>query len=230
MSGHPTLCRVRAIGLSSGRTLVAWDSPNGGLGGGHAIRGRLLDATGTPIGNEFIINATKFPAGGASWLLSLNASTSGGAIVSYYAPTSIFDRGVQQYNTFRAGILPDGSLSGEEISLDKNQYVPNFGSNVGLPNAFENYNYYVSILDDGKQAAFYSKNSGLPVRIDDGDLYRDAVGVEQPPFQAIRLTDGRILFSYLTGFYQRLYPSRYRRQGGDPRRRRRCHEAWHRWG
>jgi Ca2+-binding RTX toxin-like protein len=194
---------VRAIGLSSGKTIVVWDSPNGGAGGTHAILARLLDSTGTPIGDEFTVNQTQFAPGGGSFLLSLTASSGGGADVEYYAPSSLMLNGYPTYFAYRAGISSDGGVVGEN-NLGYN-YQGTYSSNIDYTYAFKNYDYYVQGGTDGKYHAFYKMAGGTPVQLDDGDFFPDSVGLDQPPFQVIQLTDGRILFSYLSGVFQPTY-------------------------
>ncbi|CAN5511892.1 hypothetical protein BH10PSE4_BH10PSE4_31440 [soil metagenome] len=182
--------QVRAIGLSSGKTLVIWDSLHGGDDGGHAIIGRLLDETGTPMGNTFTINTTHFAPGGYQAQLTVYASSNGGADVEYYMPSSLIVDGQPVYFTYRAGISADGAVVGE-INLGTG-YQGTYAAIHSIPG----YDYYV----EGGHA-FYKQVGHEPVQLDDGDFYPDGVGLlDQPPFQAMRLTDGRILFSYLSGY------------------------------
>jgi Ca2+-binding RTX toxin-like protein len=44
--------------LSDGRFMVVWQSTDTGDGAGSCVRGRLLDADGAPIGDDFIVNST----------------------------------------------------------------------------------------------------------------------------------------------------------------------------
>ncbi len=189
--GPTDLTMVRAIGLSSGRTIVVWSTPTGG--GGATVLGRLLDSTGTPIGGVFPLNQ-----GGAIQFLSIFASPTGGADVEWSTPSGIYANGVEKLASYRVGILPDGGLSSADpyIGLD---YPGTYGRNTSFRYVYQNYDYYVE-GSLGDQHAFYQKAGGQPVQIDDGDFFPDSVGLDQTPFQATQLSDGRILFSYLSGY------------------------------
>ncbi|MET4257243.1 Ca2+-binding RTX toxin-like protein [Bradyrhizobium sp. S3.12.5] len=198
-TGPSDAIMVRAIGLGSGKTLVVWDSPNGGEGRTHAILARLLDDTGTPIGDEFTVNQTHFAPGGDSYYLSVYASSGGGADVEYYAPSSLISHGSPVNLAYRAGISADGDVVGETSLGD--DYRGMFNSNVNYTYAIPGYDYYAQSGEDGKYHAFYKKVGEAPVQLDDGDFFPDSIGLDQPPLQAMRLTDGRILFSYLSGYF-----------------------------
>ena len=199
-TGPSDATMVRAMGLGSGLTVVVWDSPNGGPGGHHAIFARLLDATGTPMGDQFMVNHAQFAGSTESFDISLIASPTGGVVVEWYGPSGLSINDVPQYTGYRAGIHADGSL-GDEIILGSD-YHGTFSSNVNLTYGFKDYVYFVKYGADNLQHAYYQKLGAdtVPVQIDDGDFFPDGVGFEQPPFQVTELTDGRTLFSYLSGF------------------------------
>ena len=193
---------VRAIGLGSGKILVIWDSPTGSVLGGHAIRGRILDANGNPLGADFQVNSSgALPDASQTgdWAISLTASSSGGAVVTWYGPSYVTIEGVPQYHVFDIGVDADGGVVGTDRDIGPANGIQAQNAVYVLDSA--HVAYWQDVGADGKLHAYYTApGTAAKVQIDNGDYFPDAVSIASPQFQAIQLADGRVMFEYLSGF------------------------------
>jgi Ca2+-binding RTX toxin-like protein len=188
------------MGLGSGRILVVWDVSTGGPGGNAGIRGRVLDANGNPIGDDFIVNTGhSVGTGQINWHVSLSNSPSGGAVLTWAANTSEAVPENEKLHAFRNGIDADGNVVGTDEDLG---VFASYGFNnvFVIPGVLS---YYMTTSGSGNPYPIWHamyQMGGVPVQIDNGDFIPDENGADSPPFNAIQLTDGRVLFQYSSGF------------------------------
>ncbi len=197
------------IGLSSGRIIVVWDTSTGGSNGSAAIRGRVLDANGNPIGDDFLVSTTEsVPFAGEGTIgrdnlrVSLTASSGGGAVLTWSEDTSANVPIDQKLHIWRNGIYPDGSVAGEDRDLGV------AGGGVGYTGVFAIpgvLSYWLTQSSSGNpypiwHAYYELAGSGVAVQLDNNDIIPDEGGTDSPAFNAIQLTDGRVLFQYSSGY------------------------------
>ncbi|MCB8874345.1 Hint domain-containing protein [Acidisoma silvae] len=188
--------------LGSGNILVVWDTSTHGAGGGAGIRGRILDANGNPIGDDFLVNTGHSSGSGQiNWHVSLSSSSSGGAVLTWAANTSEAVPESQKLHAFRNGVDASGNVAGNDEDLGVFASYA-FNNVFAIPGVLS---YYMTSTGSGNpypvwHAMYQLGGSGVPVQIDNNDFIPDENGAASPPFNAIQLTDGRILFQYSSGY------------------------------
>jgi Ca2+-binding RTX toxin-like protein len=110
--------------LSDGRILVVWASYEGSNDGGQAnaidVRGRILEADGTPTGSDFLIDTTR---DGDQSYPTVTALPDGGAFVAWqsYIPSA------GEYDVRGRIIHADGSTAGPDFIANADTFGAQYG-------------------------------------------------------------------------------------------------------
>jgi len=132
--------------LADGRFMVVWQSTDTGDGDEDCIRGRIFNADGTPVGDDFIVNST---AEGDQEEVSVTALADGRFVVMWDSHDSA--EGVGNADCARARIVnADGTLNGDDFIINTTP-----GGSQETPRA--------TALADGRFVAVWGSGDGQEV-------------------------------------------------------------------
>jgi len=187
-----TQTQVEMTQLADGRIVVVWSSSDTGDGSAQCIRARILNADGTPAGNDFIVNTT---GTGAQTAPEITALDDGGFMITWTSA----DTGDGSNGCVR------GRVYGSDGQPEANDFIVNTitsGTQSG-PEMLTLSDGRVIVAWNGGQARFFEAD-GDPI----GNSFTyGAIGSRNQARGLAELADGRIAVTFEGGTSpdQRIY-------------------------